>query len=129
MSVSPTIQLTLLRHQTAIDEALHQTVYTAINTAIASGTPDLASYYGQIQYHLGWVDAHLTPTTSNPGKLLRPTLLVLAYEAAGAAGLDTSNTSYLRRALPAVATVPHSGSYGASLKPSILAMDSSPWPV
>ncbi len=105
MSVSPTIQLTLLRHQTAIDEALHQTVYTAINTAIASGTPDLASYYGQIQYHLGWVDAHLTPTTSNPGKLLRPTLLVLAYEAAGAAGLDTSNTSYLRRALPAAAAV------------------------
>ncbi len=105
MSVSSTIQPTLLRHQTTINEALHQAVYTAINTAIASGAPDLASYYGQLQYHLGWVDAHLTPTISNPGKLLRPTLLLLAYEAAGAAGLDTSSTSYLRRALPAAVAV------------------------
>src|SRR5947209_8955982 len=105
MAVSPGIQPTLLRHQTVITEALHQAVSTAINSAIASGAPELASYYGQIQYHLGWVDANLTPTASNPGKLLRPTLLLLAYEAAGAAGLNTSNSHFLRRSLPSAAAL------------------------
>ncbi len=105
MALSPTIQPALLRHQAAIMSALHQVVYTAIKTATASGAADLTSFYGQMQYHLGWVDADLTPTTSNPGKLLRPTLLLLAYEVAGAAGLDTSDADYLRRALPAAAAI------------------------
>jgi geranylgeranyl diphosphate synthase type I len=50
--------------------------------------------------------------SNNPGKLLRPTLLLLAYEAAGAWGLaDDTVTStdtiphYLRRALPAAAAI------------------------
>jgi geranylgeranyl diphosphate synthase type I len=73
--------------------------------AIQSGATDLQSYYGQIQYHLGWVDANFTPTANNPGKLLRPTLLLLAYEAAGAAGLPASDPGYLRRALPAAAAI------------------------
>jgi geranylgeranyl diphosphate synthase type I len=60
-------------------------------------------------YHLGWVDTNLAPTRSNPGKLLRPTLLLLAYEAVGAWGLADGTaretTSYLQRALPAAVSV------------------------
>ena len=94
-----------MRHQTEIQEALRQAVMKVATSAVASGATDLQSYYGQIQYHLGWVDANFTPTANNPGKLLRPTLLLLAYEVAGAWGLATSDSGYLRRALPAAAAV------------------------
>src|SRR5947209_8109134 len=105
MKLSATIQYTLQRHQAQIQQALEQAVTEVSSTVIASGAVDLQSYYGQMQYHLGWVDADFSPAVSNPGKLLRPTLLLLAYEAAGAWGLMTSDTNYLRRALPAAAAV------------------------
>jgi len=102
MALTPTIQSTLTRHQAAINDALH----TAIaKVAANTGDVDLQPFYGQIQYHLGWVDNEFTPIANNPGKLLRPTLLLLAYEAAGAWGLATANTDYLRRALPAAAAI------------------------
>lgn len=65
-------------------------------------------FYEYMRYHLGWVDATFAPASSNPGKLLRPTLLLLAYEAAGANGLADSpptDSAYLARALPAAAAL------------------------
>ncbi|MBV9688982.1 MAG: polyprenyl synthetase family protein [Ktedonobacteraceae bacterium] len=73
-----------------------------------SGVVNLQPYYGQMQYHLGWVDEHFSPAASNPGKLLRPTLLLLSYEVAGAWGLAEEKpcrSDYLRRALPAAVSV------------------------
>ena len=102
MALTPTIQSTLTRHQAAINEALHSAI---AKVAANPEAIDLQPFYGQIQYHLGWVDNEFTPITNNPGKLLRPTLLLLAYEAAGAWGLATANTDYLRRALPAAAAI------------------------
>jgi len=52
--------------------------------------------YAMLRYHLGWLDAQLRPTTGPSGKLLRPTLCLLAAEAVGA--------DY-RRALPAAAAL------------------------
>lgn len=108
MVTSSSIQSTLLRHQRLIDDALKST----LNTVIAdSGASALDEFYGQMQYHLGWVDAKLQSTRNNPGKLLRPTLLLLAYEAAGAWELEDTATSYsddhsyLQRALPAAVAV------------------------
>src|SRR6266550_4092372 len=105
MALTSTLQLTLLRHQREIQEALQQAVMKARKTAIRSGAAELQAFYDQIQYHLGWVDASFSPVTNNPGKLLRPTLLLLAYEAAGAWGMTSSDAGYLRRALPAAAAV------------------------
>jgi geranylgeranyl diphosphate synthase, type I len=105
MALTSTLQLTLLRHQREIQEALQQAVMKARNTAIRSGAAELQAFYDQIQYHLGWVDASFSPVTSNAGKMLRPTLLLLAYEAAGAWGMTSSEAGYLRRALPAAAAV------------------------
>src|SRR5258708_7988199 len=112
MALSSTIQSTLLRHQSIIDISLRRAISEVIETAAQSGTSSIQPFYGQMQYHLGWVDRNLSPTSSNPGKPLRPTLLLLAYEAAGAWGLAdnvTLNTEiippYLRRALPAAAAV------------------------
>ncbi len=103
MTLSPDIQSALLRHQAEIQATLRRVV-----TQVSSSDTYLSPFYGQMQYHMGWVDADFSPTTSNPGKLLRPTLLLLAYEAAGAWGLATDtadNADYLRRALPAAAAI------------------------
>ena len=65
-------------------------------------------FYAYMRYHLGWVDSAFAPVAGNPGKLLRPTLLLLAYEAAGANGLSSdapADTGYLARALPAAAAL------------------------
>ncbi len=104
MTLSPTIQSTLLRHNSTITEALRRAVYKAEDGQ--TETNALQEFYGQMHYHLGWVDTHFNPIQSNPGKLLRPTLLLLAYEASGAWGLATSeNDAYLRRAMPAAAAI------------------------
>src|SRR6266487_3355188 len=71
----------------------HVVVMNARVAALSSGASDLQEFYGQIEYHLGWVDTTFSPVSSNPGKLLRPTLLLLAYEASGARGLPTSRST------------------------------------
>jgi len=99
-----TIQNTLSRHQQVINTALHAVVERVSG---AQGNA-LAPFYGQMQYHLGWVDTHFAPTKNNPGKLLRPTLLLLAYELVGAWGLTNEanpGSSYLERALPAAVSL------------------------
>ena len=40
-----------------------------------------ASYYGMLQYHLGWVDADFNAVDVDPGKRLRPLLSLLSCEA------------------------------------------------
>ncbi len=107
MVLPAAIQSTLLRHQEDIQQALHRVLRKVQDDEAGSKIVDLRPFYGQIEYHLGWVDANFSPVASNPGKLLRPTLLLLAYEAAGAWGLATtvSGTAYLRRALPAAAAI------------------------
>ncbi len=77
-------------------------------SALPPGAETGFDFYEYMRYHLGWVDAAFAPVSSNPGKLLRPTLLLLAYEAAGANGLDDcvpTDTAYLARALPAAAAL------------------------
>src|SRR5947209_4695735 len=112
MVMSSDVQSTCLRHQQAILTALRYALSKAESEATQAGVTALPHYYGQMQYHLGWVDVHFAPATGNPGKLLRPTLLLLAYEAAGAWGFanESANSArlvdtYLRRALPAAAAI------------------------
>jgi geranylgeranyl diphosphate synthase type I len=105
MVLPSTIQTTLLRYQSEINQALHRALTQVTTTAVLSRVADLQTYYGQMQYHLGWVNADFSPIENNAGKLLRPTLLLLAYEVAGAWGLARPDAAYLRRALPAAAAV------------------------
>ena len=75
---------------------------------MAAAAGESFDFYEYMRYHLGWVDITFAPVSGNPGKLLRPTLLLLAYEAAGANGLADdapTNTAYLARALPAAAAL------------------------
>ena len=105
MMLLSSIQSTLQRYQHLIDTVLRKAIDQASN---ASAVPALEAYYGQMRYHLGWVDASLTPVRSNTGKLLRPILLLLAYEAAGAwgqASIDLADTTHLQRALSVAVAV------------------------
>ncbi len=43
----------------------------------------LASFYGMMQYHLGWIDQDFAPTKSGGGKRLRPLLCLLTCQASG----------------------------------------------
>jgi geranylgeranyl diphosphate synthase, type I len=109
------MRTTLLRYQPEILAALRHAIQRASDAAQSPGEAGLLAYYGQMQYHLGWVDTNFSPVKINPGKLLRPTLLLLSYEAVNAWDLiDTTDdqvsskllpADYLRRALPAAAAI------------------------
>jgi len=97
------VQTILTRYAAPVQETLR----SLIEEQRARTCPPIEGLYGQISYHLGWVDRNFAPVQEHPGKLLRPTLLLLAYEAAGAAGLASQRDglSHLVRALPAAAAL------------------------
>lgn len=108
MALTSIMQSALQRYQQEIYAALRATIASATEKSSGSSANDLAQFYGLLEYHLGWVDQHLQPVQNNTGKLLRPTLLLLAYEAAGAWGLTSTNENekrHLQRALPAAVSV------------------------
>jgi geranylgeranyl diphosphate synthase type I len=106
MIILPGIQERLRRYQSSILEAMQYALQQGSVNRLSSQATDLMTFYGQMQYHLGWVDRDFSPIPGDPGELLRPTLLLLAYEAAGAWGLaESEQTDYLCRALPAAAAL------------------------
>lgn len=96
------VQSVFQRHREPVHQAL-RSAFDAIETQASTAHSELQAYYGQMKYHLGWVDEHFHPTKANTGKYLRPTLLLLAYEAIGAE--EDENDASLRRALPVAAAI------------------------
>ncbi len=106
MTLTPAFQSTLTRYHGEILAEMRAALQRASDMATAAGQS--FDFYEYMRYHLGWVNTTFAPVSSNPGKLLRPTLLLLAYEAAGANGQADdapTNTAYLARALPAAAAL------------------------
>jgi geranylgeranyl diphosphate synthase, type I len=54
----------------AIKAEMRQAVTEITSAAVTE------AYYGQMAYHLGWLDSELQPTDYHPGKLLRPALVL-----------------------------------------------------
>jgi geranylgeranyl diphosphate synthase type I len=75
-------------------EALDGTLRSLLTSGAPEGQSSLL--YRMLRYHLGWEDAEGRPAQADGGKALRPTLCLLACEAAGGDWL---------RALPAAAAV------------------------
>jgi geranylgeranyl diphosphate synthase, type I len=95
-------------HQEILQE-LHRAFLTQnISLSEKVDYDTLLKIYGQMQYHLGWVDQQFRPADGHPGKLLRPKLLLLSYELA-CSQEQASSTNHLalslRPALPAAAAV------------------------
>jgi geranylgeranyl diphosphate synthase type I len=78
-----------------ITELVHQ-IDAELREIIRSPHHSLASYYGMLQYHLGWVDEQLRSIETVGGKRLRPLLCVLTCEALGGT---------LAQALPAACAI------------------------
>jgi geranylgeranyl diphosphate synthase, type I len=109
MTMSYSINTVFQRYHEEILQELHR-AFLSQNTALAEKVnyATLSKIYGQMQYHLGWVDQQLRPADGHPGKLLRPKLLLLSYELAWAQGQTPSTNPLVlpvRPALPAAASV------------------------
>ncbi len=68
------LALVVSRYRPDLEKALREAIPSE------SAAPDL---YDILRYHLGWLDENLAPTRARGGKLLRPTLCLLACEAVG----------------------------------------------
>jgi geranylgeranyl diphosphate synthase type I len=107
--MSQTINTIFQRHHQEILQEL-QRAFRIQNKSLTGEVnyDTLLKMYGQMQYHLGWLDQQLHPTDGHPGKLLRPKLLLLSYELAWAQEQTSSTGSSapsLRPALPAAAAI------------------------
>ncbi|NJN18277.1 MAG: polyprenyl synthetase family protein [Oscillochloris sp.] len=58
-------------------------VQAAMRAAFPQAEARVSHFYAMQEYHLGWRDEQLTPTSADPGKLVRPQLALLACAAAG----------------------------------------------
>src|SRR5262249_50095575 len=97
------------RYRALVNAELRESI-----AAARAGTPPapasaalLEGFYGQVDYHFGWRDADLRPTTARSGKLLRPALLLLCCElAAHHARVDLADRDgVVRTALPAATAI------------------------
>ena len=97
---STDIAAVLDRYRAPIEQAMREALTTSARATTHAAATEalLSSLYGQIEYHLGWRDASFAPSQGNRGKLLRPTLTLLAAELAGGAAA-------VERALPAAVAV------------------------
>lgn len=94
------------RYRAPLSEALLQALTDArASTPSAPATSQLLeAFYGQIEYHHGWRTPDLQPRPWHPGKLLRPTLLLLAYELA-AGQTEQEEQVKVHQAIPAALAV------------------------
>ncbi len=58
-------------------------IQRAMRDAFPAVEARVARFYQMQEYHLGWLDQSLAPAESDPGKLIRPQLVLLACRAAG----------------------------------------------
>jgi geranylgeranyl diphosphate synthase, type I len=58
-------------------------IQAAMRAAFPAAEARVATFYQLQEYHLGWRDTQLQPAESDPGKLMRPRLVLLACQAAG----------------------------------------------
>ena len=109
MSVTRTINAAFQRYQQEILQELHRVFLTPnVSSREEVNDDSLFKVYGQMQYHLGWLDQQFRPASGHPGKLLRPRLLLLSYELAWAQEHISETHPLelsLRPALPAAAAI------------------------
>lgn len=60
---------------------LRHRIVDAMRAAFPYVEADVAPFYAQMQYHLGWLDEQLQSTQADSGKLLRPLLVLLGNRA------------------------------------------------
>lgn len=77
MAVALQVETVLNKYRMLVDAQLRRVIAQAEAEAQVEA---LAEFYGQMRYHFGWVHSDLSPAQGKPGKFLRPTLLLLAFQ-------------------------------------------------
>jgi geranylgeranyl diphosphate synthase type I len=107
--LSAPVEAILHRHREAIVAALRHAVADAWRQLRPFPTDEalLDEFAGLIEYHLGWRHPDLRPARTRGGKLLRPTLVLLAAElASGRSGADAAGRQQVvKHALPVAVSV------------------------
>ena len=102
-------EVVLVRYRPLLAEGMRQALeYALAGRTVASPVAALLDEFdGQIEYHLGWRHPDLSRAQSHPGKLLRPTLVLLASElASGRYGATAGmRDALVQRIVPAAACV------------------------
>lgn len=62
---------------------IRTTIQAAMRESFPAFEARVARFYAMQEYHLGWRDQELSPAGFDPGKLLRPQLVLLACQAVG----------------------------------------------
>jgi geranylgeranyl diphosphate synthase type I len=111
-SASVNLDAVLGRYRALLGEALLQAIHDARASTPSAAASDeiLDEFYGQIEYHHGWRAPDLSLTPWHPGKLIRPTLLLLACEVAAGQReqreeSDGARQAAIQRAIPAALAV------------------------
>ncbi len=111
MAVALQVETVLNKYRMLVDAQLRRVIAQAEAEAQVEA---LAAFYGQMRYHFGWVHPDLTPAQGKPGKFLRPTLLLLAFQVCrqqeyqpwqGGHALDAAPAYQLEQILPAAAAI------------------------
>jgi geranylgeranyl diphosphate synthase type I len=105
MAVVLQVETVLSKYRALVDAQLRRVIAQAQEDARIES---LAAFYGQMSYHFGWVHPDLTPAQGKPGKFLRPTLLLLAFQVCRqdvASFSDAPPPYQLEQILPAAAAV------------------------
>lgn len=97
---SADVAAVLGRYQRPFAQALREAVDAAERATPRdpASDPMVSMMYGQLGYHLGWRSATMEPEDSPPGKLLRPTIVLLTAELAG-------GVPAIERAMPAAVAI------------------------
>ncbi len=70
----------------SLDQAIERwlpEIEANLREVVSPSQDDLATYYGMLGYHMGWLDETLQPSDARVGKRLRPLVCLLSCEAAG----------------------------------------------
>lgn len=106
---SGAVAAVLGRYRAPITEGLRHALRAARPGGEPTGPSDILidAFYAQMEFHFGWRDTSLQAASGTPGKLLRPTLLLLACElVTGRLGGSADERALAaRRALPAAIAV------------------------
>lgn len=103
------VQQVLSRYRAQLGDGLRDALTTArrATNQTQEAVPLLDEFHAEIEYHLGWRTAALEPMEWQPGKLLRPTLLLLACDLAAGRGWlgATERERLVQRAVPAAVSI------------------------
>lgn len=72
-----------IRHHISSTAEMCIIIQRAMRAAFPQAEPSVTRFYGMQEYHLGWRDTTLQPSSADPGKLIRPQLALLACSVVG----------------------------------------------